>query len=318
MKTKRFLFFTGGSDSTLLLSLMLKLMVKNKTDELVILMYSSDQLASGQEAKLQQAFQILTANVVEGGYHKNKGLVNRISVLPINHNIVNNQPTVDVTGKTKHGEEFELSFKTATHDKEFVPCVKSLAMQEVLLVSTIPQIVPYLGACKNIFYMGCCGTDIATRNTERLKLIFDTYFQAANFASESNAFEKELKKAGIPTYGRTGGVYMNPAWIPTLEFPLQDQQKKDIILMLEANKNTSYVIDKVENVVEHYSVKDPIVYAKTSVYHQENMRLDYPEDFPSFGEFLTTGNLPGKTVEEVNEMVAAEGMGFMMRAFGIK
>lgn len=319
MKTKRFLFFTGGSDSTLILRNILKLISGfTSTDELVVLMYASDSLRSGQQEKLEKSIEVLSRVLSEMGLCDNENLMKRVSVLVVKSEILttpNDSMVCELEREDGSLEKFKI--KHASHDHKFLPYVKSLFMQESLLISTIPQVVPYLGACKNVFYMGCCGTDIATRNTARLKEVFDTTFACMTAQKESNSLDLEMIKAGIPSMGRAGGNYLNPDWIPTLEFPLQDLQKKDVLLLLENEKCQSYIVEKVENLVEHYSVKDPVVYAKTQVYHKAFSEAGYPEEFPTYDEFLTTGTLPGKTPEEVNELVKMATASFIFRVFGI-
>lgn len=327
MKTKRFLFFTGGTDSVLILHYLLLLMSKNKKDELVIVMVANSSMKSGKEGAIQEAVKHFVGNIVEKRLHCNKSIVDRISILLVNQSIESGDGSpIGFQGVTNDNIEFNFGIKLAEHDREFVKIIGSLVCQEIIILSSVPSIIPYLGSCKNTFYLGSCGSDVATRSTHQLRELFNLYFKIANMTSDSNSLEKELVKSGFKSYGRFEAKFINPDWIPTLEFPLQDLRKQDVVMLLDYEKLTSFEVAKPENLIEHFAAdKGSEMYLMTKVYHYFKMSYGHPDDYPSLIDFIRTGSLRFKINDEetfisenqISEKIQEESINLIRRAFRI-
>lgn len=325
-RTKRFLFFTGGSDSTLLLLQLFKLVKKNKKDELVVVLVANQWVRSGTESKIHEALGMLLGNLIDSGFAKNKDLMSRVSVLVMNQGTIS-QRTIDMNGVFDDGSEHELSINVAQGNQDIAKYRTSISAQELVVMSATPSMVTYLGCCTNKFYIGACGSDIATRTTDKLKQIFNLSMEVLTVMGDSNDLELELKHAGLEPYGRTGGVYFNPSWIPTLEFPLQNLTKSDVILLLDKERCKNYVIDKAEDLLTHYSNADGFKMASiTKVYHgYHQLYLGKTDNFPTLLEFIQqqklTFTMNGEEFvvdeDEVASRIQAEMMTHVGRGLGV-
>ncbi|MCY9861346.1 hypothetical protein OTK49_02295 [Vibrio coralliirubri] len=320
-RTKRFLFFTGGSDSALLLIQLIKLIKKFKKDELVIVLVANQWMRSGQDANIKQALGMIMGNLIDTSCAKNKDLMARISVLVMNQGTIT-QDTIDMNGEGDDGQEYELSLNVTQANQDITKYRTAISAQELIVLSTTPSMVTYLGCCTNKFYIGACGSDIATRTTDKLKQIFNLSMEVMTMMGDSNELEHELKHAGYQPIGRTGGNYFDSNWIPTLEFPLQNLTKPDVIMLLENERCQHYIIDKAEDLLTHYSNADGFKMASiTKVYHGYRQQyLGKTKDFPSLLEFIQNQKLTftqnGNEVLIDEDEVAARIQNEMMRHLG--
>lgn len=293
-KTKRFLFFTGGTDSVLILSMLLKLLTKNKSDELVVVLVANQGMASGQQEKVQRAIGMLVGNLIENNFHNNKGLMSRVSVMVIGQSFGTNpmEGSFNASSEDENGKRVETSINIAQQNQEMRGLMKSICAQELVVLSSVPSLIGFLGTCSNKFYLGACGTDLATTSASKLKKIFDLNMEMMVQMNEENDLDVEMKKSGLESYGRTGGKYFNPDWVPTLHFPLRDLRKADVIMLLNMQEISNYVVDKAEDLIEYHSQQDGFeLTALTKVYDKYNRMYRKAVGFPSFVEFIRKPSL---------------------------
>ncbi|WP_318493366.1 hypothetical protein [Photobacterium leiognathi] len=285
-KTKRFLFFTGGTDSVLLLNMITKLLKHKLEDELVVVMVSNPNLTSGQESNIQKAIEMLSANLISDEIHNDQQLINRISLL-IPSMGIQNFGEINIAATSNKQEQQKLTLPEAKHDAEFIQYRSCLALQEVTILGTLPQISLYLGCCKNVVYIGACGTDIGTQQTDKLTQFFDLFYNIGLSPQQTTPLLDELEDNNIETFRRQGDKKFKKEWAPTLEAPLKGMRKQDVVMALTMLKNSYHTIDKAENLCEHYSTdKDQMIGYYTSIYHDLIKLYNYPENAPSLFQFI--------------------------------
>lgn len=324
-KTKRFLFFTYGSDSALILHYMLELLNKKKHDELVIVCVGSNTMRSGRNESLEKSFKAFVGSLIEKKAHLNKKLMNRISFALYDAQI-DMSGVIRTEGETNTNERFELGINKISQDPNFAKYMKTLCCQELVLLGVVPSLTAFLGACRNVFYMGVCGTDLASSKLDKIRQMFDLQMDIA--FSNSNKFENELIGAGIDTYGRSGGLSVRKEWIPTLEFPLEGMRKQDVIMMLDMLNITTYEIDKPEDLLQHYAAMDNSkIYMLTKIYHDMKLLHNHPKDYPSLREFIQSEELKftdvnGKAIsiesDVLREILQNEFLNLLGRATGMQ
>ncbi|MGR5347417.1 hypothetical protein [Vibrio mediterranei] len=322
-KTKRFLYYTGGADSTLLLYYLIQLLKKNPQDQLVVVAVANPTMRSGQEDNINQAINLLCSMLVEQQFDKDASLLNRISVQIFSQTVALQEPITIKDVETPRGEKGTITLKPAKpNDHAFLSRVKSMVMQEVTVLSSVPHLIPYLSSSANAVYLGCCSSDLANESLQKIRQHFDLTFEIALQMNQHSSLEKELMAAGLEPYGRRGGVYMEPEWMPTLNTPLASMTKMDVIMQLHHLGLTSFVIDKPEDLLGYYSMKsggDMMI--ATKVYHRISMLYGHPEDMTSYKEFLATDSVSftkdGETVtvspQTIGQMAQEEAMNLMMR-----
>lgn len=324
MTNKTFLFWTGGTDSALLLNYLLDEIShpKHKKDELVVVLVGSNQMASGQADKMERALGAFVGNIVDRKIHLNKGILNRISICVHDMN-TGGKGSVRINAVTMDKEEVEVNVKHIEHDLEFIPCLKSLVMQELVVLSSVPSLIPFLGSGKNRFVIGMCGSDLASNSFDDLKQWFDLTFKIARQMHPHDELSRRRKKLGLEPFSRISGSYMSPESIPVLEAPLLALRKQDVVMLLEKENITSYVVDKNEDLLEWYAMKDHgDISLYTKMYHDFYTKYDRPNDFPTLREFLKTETLSftykGGTVtisrDELKHCMGLSMMDFLARA----
>lgn len=317
-KTKRFLFFTGGTDSVLLLNMIVKLLKANKEDELVIVLVSNSHLTSGQESNIQKAIEMLTANLISDEYHKDPQLINRISVLVPTMGI-HNFGELGACAISENKKEEKITLKEAKHDPEIIQLRSCLALQEVTILASLPTISLYLGCCKNVIYIGACGTDIGTQQLDKLTQYFNLFYSIGLSPQATTPLIDELEENNIENFRRLGNKKFKEEWIPTLEAPLKGMRKQDVVMALTMLKNRFHCVDKAENLSEHYSMdKDQMVGYYTSVYHDLTKEHNYPENAPSLFQFIKNdqGQFGDVLIDQkkVAELVREKQIALLMRA----
>ncbi|MCY9870382.1 hypothetical protein [Vibrio barjaei] len=321
-KTKRFLFFTGGTDSVVLFTLLTKMLKSNPLDELVAIVVGSPFMRSGNAENIETAFGQLMANLVDQKIIDNKELHSRISLLHLNTHIFN-EHTLEGQIQLHNSDIQNVSIKTAKpEDETFTKTLRSAVLQETTVLSVVPTITPYLGACTNKFYLGACGSDIATENIAKLKKLFNLQFEIALQVADHSDLENELLDAGFDPFGRTGGITINKDWIPTLHTPLAALKKSDVMLLLHQYQITNYQVDKPECFFEYAAMRSPQLSGLTKIYFEEEMRHDFPSNYPSIDDFMETQELRfsvgDKPVtiskKEINQKLQQEMLKTAMRA----
>lgn len=322
MKTKHWLFWTGGSDSALILHYLIELMKRDKTkkDEVVCVMIANSSLASGQQNEIEKAFKAYVGSLVEHDVNVNKQLLKRFSVCVVEQS-VQHSGTTTVQGMDNKEREFEFELGFAKPDENFSKYGKLFAAQEVVLISAIPSLIPLLGACRNKFMIGSNGSDVANRNNDKLRQLFNLQLEIALSCSIPSDLEKTMKEAGLKPYGRNGDLEFPKEFIPTLSFPLENIRKADVVLMLDSLKLTSYEMQKSNDLLEHYAmVNGSTLYVMTAVYHHFKLFYNHPDDFPSLHDFVKSEALQftknGKPYKVEDGLIQIEMQKQMMNLLG--
>lgn len=311
-KTKHWVFSTGGSDSTLIQTSVLKLMEKNSEDELVIVPVINSTLGSGQQQQLEPTMMYVMANIIDLGVPQH--VIDRISVvIPNNEFIVGDTPAeLEVNDR-----KLSLNFVKYPNLKELSELKTGMIAQELVVVAGVLPLIPYLGKCANKFYLGACASDYATPSSEKLKLMFQQVFSMIGDANPQ----------------------INKSWLPQLETPLLGMKKQSVIYNLELLGSRNFAIDKSEDLLIHYGMNAPqaleaggipkdllqrgksgnislsdvfssfmkgigvtdTLAASVKIYHSLYLQLGRPKEFTNLTEFLKTGELSfsrnGKRVE---------------------
>ncbi len=289
-RTKRFLFYTGGTDSTLLFSMMLDLLDKNHEDELILLVVYNESMRSGQEAKTQRALKYIGRMLITS-MDLTERVIDRVSFLVCSQGFPTLNEPLQFNGNVD-GNDISLTVKHAESDESAQAYVRSWSAQEVILTSVIPTLLRYFGACRNVIYMGCAGSDPATINCEKLKEIVRLQFEVMTNMAAPSLLENELAEAGLGSYSSNYDRRCLPEYVPVIEFPLMNMGKGRIIAELERRKVTQFVVEKLEHVAGHHMMSDPAdTMMKLAVYDEIRRQLDYPADFPGFGEFKLDSSL---------------------------
>ncbi len=227
-KTKHFVYYTGGTDSTLIASTIIRLMETYEDDELVIVLVKHSNLASGQEDRLNAAIEYLAANLVDLAVPDS--VIKRISLaIPANetissHNVGRQSIKVSIAGEMV---EFPL-FKIDPNEQAVLR--HGTSAQESLLVATAGLLAPLLGKCRNVFYIGFCSGDAAISSTKQLR---DYFAHSFKMIVDAN---KDIDKD----------------WMPTLEMPLETMRKSDVVYNLEVLGCRNFAVDKSEDLLMHY------------------------------------------------------------------
>lgn len=278
----------------LILWMLLQLLTKNKNDELVVVLVANQGMSSGQEEKVNRAIGMLTGNLIQNEFHSNKGLMSRVSVMVINQSYGTDPANgaFSVLAKDAKGTEVDTKLNIAQSNQEMRGLMKSICAQELVILSSVPSLIGFLGTCRNKFYLGACGTDLATTSASKLKKIFDLNMEIMIQMNEENDLDVEMKKSGLSTYSRTGGKYFNPDWVPTLHFPLRDLRKADVVMLLNTQGIYNYVVDKSEDLLEYHAQQDGFeLTALTKIYDNYSRMYRGAINFPSFIEFIRTPSL---------------------------
>lgn len=301
-KTKHWVFSTGGSDSTLIQTSVLKLMEKNAEDELIIVPVLNSTLGSGQQQQLEPATMYVMANILDLGVPQH--VIDRISVvIPNNEFIVSDTPAeLQIDDK-----ELSLNFIKYPNLQDLSKLKAGMVAQELVVVSSVLPLIPYLGKCANKFYLGACASDYATPTSENLKLMFQQTFSMIGDANP----------------------HINKSWLPKLETPLMGMKKQSVIYNLELLGSRNFAIDKSEDLLIHYGMNAPqalgtsdiskdllkkgksgkvslaevfssfvegsgitdTLAASVKIYHSIYLQLGRPKEFTNLTEFLKTGEL---------------------------
>ncbi|PSV00983.1 hypothetical protein [Photobacterium kishitanii] len=319
-KQKRFIFFTGGTDSTLILHFLLELIQKRKEDELVIVIIAG-VIRSGTNDKIINSLKLAANNIITKNLSGKKDVLDRISIALINTELHSNEE-FEITAKGSNNKSYNLSLNRVSHDPVVIPTLKSLVLQELTLMSSLPLLTQFLGSCKNTFYVGACGTDLATQSADKLTQYIKLFYEIAMLSSNGDNLSAELALEGIPSFSRNNTAVFNPEWIPTLEMPLRMMRKQDVVMALISLKNTSFDVDKKENLVEHYSMEgklDEMLQNHISLYHDIRVKHGYPDDYPSLLNFIRSKELRfGDTVyteEDLNNTFNSFSMNLFDRIF---
>ncbi|MEZ9708764.1 hypothetical protein AB4254_08835 [Vibrio breoganii] len=291
-RTKHFLFFTMGTDSALILDSLLKLISKRKKDELVIVCLDSKGLRSGHEDKIRGALESLISQLADKDYYLSKSLMSRIFFQRVRVDVLIQDKPIVVNALDDRGRDMEMELHSVEHDKEFAPYLKMMCVQEPMIMATVPALIPYLGACENVFYLGACGSDLGTRITDRIRRLFELYFEIAAFQNDSTYLSGSLRSAGLPPYDRFMGKSIPKEYIPTIEFPLQNVRKSDVILQLREFGIQGYVIEKLEDAYSDVLLSSGTdVAMELSIYHGLKTKAYRKQQLSDLKNFLSSGEL---------------------------
>lgn len=325
-RTKRFLFFTGGTDSVFILDAMIKLLKKNRHDELVVLIVRQDNLGSGQEKDVERAIGVLISTLAEMNDHKNKGLMSRISVTILGVGFhVENKISVGVFD-TDEMKSKTIELQVTQPESVWRKYMGGVVAQELALLGCVPSLLGHLGACKNTFYLGMCGSDFAAKSTAELKQVFDLMCKVAFSSSDRGGLAGELESIGFDSLSKSGHEKVQKAWIPTIEFPLANIKKQDVIAGLVENGRCNYAVDKAEDVLQYMATTPESIELAIlgKAYHALRLMNNIPKDFTTFVEFVVTKKLSftisGKpqnvedtvissVIQECSDEVMARGLG---------
>ncbi|EGQ9286363.1 hypothetical protein F7U66_10955 [Vibrio parahaemolyticus] len=291
MRTRRFCFFTGGTDSTLVLEQQLNIITKKEEDDIVVVTVLSSFMRSGQLESFQEAMRSLIGTLLGKFDTTFEEMSSRIKILPIETcNIVNEG--IQTEAKGSDGRTFSINLETAEPDPNFRPFIKQMIMQEPILLSAVPGLIPFLCNGKNKFYLGTCGSDLAANNVEKYKLIFDTLIESMVLLPRNFDLDKELIESGFKPLNRYGqGEFPNHA-LPTLHFPLISLKKQDVITMLIHSNSRNFVAQKNEHLLSYYGVEsggELEIY--TGAYHKINAYYNYNRTLTSLTDFIRSGKL---------------------------
>ncbi len=328
-KTRRFLFYTGGTDSTLILRLLLELASKNKNDEIVLVLAQSETLRSGQEDRTHKAMGSIISKLIEpSNSPAMRAALKRVSVLVIGSKFITNPKdgALNCNAVDHEGKEHQVDLPITQVNQEMRSLIKTLSLQELTLLGLSPQFTGFWGSCTNKFYIGICGSDLAARSIDKLLKIWNLNLEVMLDATSQNDLDGELKKAKCESYGRTGGKYFPKEWLPSLHFPLAGLKKVDVITMLKHYKIDDYQIDKPEHLLEYYSNSGMFeLTCFTAVYDEFAKQFGNHEGFPSLVDFIrnpeikVTVNGEQVVIDEakIKESIEAAQLGMMGRAMGM-
>lgn len=314
-KTKHWVYFTGGTDSTLIVSTILRLMEKQDQDELVIVLVKHSNMGSGQAKRIEAALSYLAANLID--LNLAESILKRVSIVaPANETIGSANLQSKGINVSKGDQVVSLPL-LEIDTKDQVMLKTGVSIQESLVLASAALLVPYLGKCKNTFYIGLCSSDSSIPSVSHLCDYFSETFAIIGQANS------DIKKE----------------WLPTLEVPLERMRKSDIIYNLEVLGCRNFAVDKSEDLLMHYAMNDPQhlanermfskndsdtdkgslehlmksllavnkqnggeheITGKLKAYHSVYLTLGYPEEFTSFSEYAVTGKLEYKKDNEVH------------------
>lgn len=313
-KTKHWVYFTGGTDSTLIVSSILRIMENQAQDELVIVLVKHSNMGSGQPQRIEAALSYLAANLID--LNVSESILKRVSIVaPANETI--GSANVQSKGINVSKGDQVVSLPLLEIDtKDQVTLKTGVSIQESLVLASAGLLTPYLGKCKNTFYIGLCSSDSSIPSVNSL---CDYFSESFAIIGEANS---DLKKE----------------WLPTLEVPLERMRKSDIIYNLEVLGCRNFAVDKSEDLLMHYAMNDPQhlanermfskndsdtdkgslehlmnsflavnkqnggeheITGKLKAYHSAYLTLGYPEEFTSFSEYAVTGKLEYKKDNEM-------------------
>ncbi|WP_199438562.1 hypothetical protein [Vibrio owensii] len=310
MKTRRFCFYTGGTDSTLILELNLQLLLKCPNDDIVIVLVISDILRSGQQEATENAIRMMIGTILDTHAADSDEVINhaeifdRVSILPIN-TCSPMQTNVDTTAVDQSGKKHSVQIQSVQADPKMLGFMKQLVTQESILMSAIPAIMMFLCDGHNKIFMGTCGSDIAANNVDKLKAQFDTMLDCMFMLNNNFDLEDELLEHGLKPINRFGQRGFPKYAKPTLHFPLICLKKQDVITSLIHGKSKNFIVDKPEQLMSYYGLTNQMeVQTLTAVYHKFHALHDYDSTFTTLSDFIRTNTLSVGTGENVKHVSA--------------
>ncbi|MGR5448650.1 hypothetical protein ACP3V3_02455 [Vibrio sp. PNB22_3_1] len=321
MKTKRHLFYTGGSDSTLLLASFIDLMNKNKEDELNVILIGNETLGSGQHDKIMRAVNLLLGCLLEKRKFDKNEVLDRIEVNIISTSL-HKEPIKAST--TMDDEKRSITLGCAKTNPDMRKFGRSFLAQEVILINQLPTLLQFLGSCRNKFYLGTCGGSYATSTIESLKQLFNLQFSIMTSHNEHSDLDQELIVAGLEALSARPQKCIPSEWLPSLHFPLAKLKKNDVLRALEAHKISSYAIDKTEDLITFFNEKGEFAiqnYAK--ILHDIQLQCDDSGSLPDLVSFIRNEEVRFKingkeqhmTKEHIDGQMLIHNLSLLSRSF---
>ena len=323
-KTQRFLFYTGGTDSSLLLHYLTQLLIVNKNDNLVIVIVFNDKLGSSQGEKIPKALNQLISSFFSNDILNSSSVFDRISTLVIQENTIQSENLLFSYEEKK--EKKQVSIKYAQQMPEMAKYSKSICGQELILLATIPSLATYLRCCKNKFYIGSCGSDLASNTLSQLHQIFNLYTDVLFGNNKESDLDIELSRSNLTPFSRNNAVYFNKDWIPTLNFPLSVLRKADVLMLLSHADIHNFIVDKPEDLLEFYSQADNFELINlTSAYHALISEHTGEDNLTSLISFIKTNQIQYTVNGEIKHIdsdliensINEAKLKFYSRAFGL-
>lgn len=222
-RVKHFLFYSGGTDSTLILEDILKVMEHNEKDKLVIITVKDKYLGSGQKHRLMDTMTALSTRMGKLKSY-NRDVYDRVNFNMYSKHLMDvNAP--DVPGSVEARENMFFGNKT-----------KKMQLQELLLINHAYNIVLLCENCHNRVYLGQSGGDLGNSNFDRLKRMFKNQveFMVMDMLEESSLNDRffSTTERKINNMSLFDSELVKKV-VPVLEFPLKNTKKENIMYRLK-------------------------------------------------------------------------------------